>query len=249
MQLSSPNDPLPDITVIEYFFDNDPGLGNGTALNFTPANIAEIITNLDVSTLDIGLHRLYVRAQNEDGIWGIVQSKPVLIQIIGPGDPFPNIVSVEYFISTEPGIGNGTPLSFTPDTLVTINTNIPLNSYELGEYVLYVRALDENGVWGIPQHHEFTVAEMITAPQNLSLISNGSTVTITWDSASGANSYRVYSSDNPYTGFVLDETGVFNGTSWSATNVNEKRFYYVTAHSDSPSVLRKAKKKKISSRK
>jgi PKD repeat protein len=249
VQLSGPNDPLPDIVDVEYFFDTDPGLGSGINFSFTPADIVEIITNLDVSSLDMGLHRLYVRAQNESGIWGIVQSKPVLVQITGPNDPLPNIVSVEYFIDTEPGIGSGTSLSFTPDTLVTIDTNIPLDSYELGDYVFYVRALDENGIWGIPQYHEFTIGEMLTIPQNVTLISDGSTVTILWDSVVGANSYRIYSSTDPYSGFELDETGVFNETSWTTPNVNEKRFYYVTAHSDPPDAMSSKSKKNIINRK
>lgn len=191
---------------------------------------------------------MYVRAKDENGVWGIVQSKPVLVQMTGPNDPLPNIVGVEYFIDTEPGIGNGTPFTFTPDTLVTIDTNIPLDSYELGDYIFYVRALDENGIWGIPQYHEFTVAEMLAIPQNVTLISDGTTIIISWDEVPNANSYKIYSSNEPYSGFELDETGEFNGTSWTTSNVNEKRFYYVTAHSDPPVATSRKSKKNIINR-
>ena len=66
-------------------------------------------------------------------------------------------------------------------------------------------------------------------PENVVVSINGSNVEITWDAVSGATSYKVYSSDNPLTGFVEDTTGTFNNTSWSAPVPGSKKFYYVTA--------------------
>ena len=149
--------PLPKIMDIEYFFDDDPDYGSGLNLNFTWDNDVDLSTNIDLSNLSTGLHRLYVRARDENGNWGIVQSKLVLIQKTGSDTPLPNITGVEYFFDQDPGFGNGANLAFRPDVTVEIGTNLPLYSLALGDHSLYVRAQDENGLWGIAQFSEFSV--------------------------------------------------------------------------------------------
>ena len=67
------------------------------------------------------------------------------------------------------------------------------------------------------------------APSNVTISVNGSQIIINWDAVDGANSYKVYSSDDPESGFELDTSGTFNGASWSTSVINEKKFYYVTA--------------------
>ncbi|MBK8685500.1 MAG: hypothetical protein IPN26_11150 [Bacteroidetes bacterium] len=61
-----------NIVKIEYFFDNDPGFGNGTSAPITPgSNIANLNINADVSALPSGIHQLYVRCQDANGQWSI----------------------------------------------------------------------------------------------------------------------------------------------------------------------------------
>jgi hypothetical protein len=69
----------------------------------------------------------------------------------------------------------------------------------------------------------------IDIPQNVHISYQGNEIVIFWDVVSGANSYKIYSSNNPYNGFEEDLTGNYNGTSWSTSVTNEKRFYYVIA--------------------
>ena len=66
-------------------------------------------------------------------------------------------------------------------------------------------------------------------PANVTAIVAQDSVQISWDAVSGATSYKVYSSDNPYSGFALDETGTFDGESWTAAISNTKKFFYVIA--------------------
>nr|MBC8526632.1 hypothetical protein [Candidatus Cloacimonadota bacterium] len=54
-------------------------------------------------------------------------------------------------------------------------------------------------------------------------------VHLSWDAVSGATSYTVYSSNDPYTGFIEDVSGTYVDESWSAPVPIEKKFYYVTA--------------------
>ena len=54
-------------------------------------------------------------------------------------------------------------------------------------------------------------------------------LTLTWETVTGATSYRVYSSEEPDSGFSEDSTGVFNDTTWTAPIPEDRMFYYVTA--------------------
>ena len=66
-------------------------------------------------------------------------------------------------------------------------------------------------------------------PQNVTIEIIGTDIHLSWDAVTGANSYKVYSSEDPYTGFIEDTSGTFAGESWSTSIINEKKFYYVIA--------------------
>jgi hypothetical protein len=72
----------------------------------------------------------------------------------------------------------------------------------------------------------------VDAPQNVAISITGSNVEISWGAVGYANSYKVFSSDNPYSGFLEDTSGTFTGESWSAPAPTGKMFYYVTASTD-----------------
>ena len=72
----------------------------------------------------------------------------------------------------------------------------------------------------------------ITPPENVLLEIINSDVHISWDEVTGVTSYKVYSSDDPYAGFLEDTTGVFDAESWSTAIVNEKKFYHVVASTE-----------------
>ncbi len=79
----------------------------------------------------------------------------------------------------------------------------------------------------------FYYEQAIIAPDSpviaSAVIQEGS-VLIDWGEVSGANSYNVYSAEKPEGPFILDETGTFDGTSWSApVPTDVRKFYRVTA--------------------
>lgn len=69
----------------------------------------------------------------------------------------------------------------------------------------------------------------LEAPQNMTISILSNEVTISWDSVPGATSYIVYSSNNPYSGFLEDTSGTFTNETWCAPTPVEQKFYYVTA--------------------
>ncbi|MCD4760776.1 right-handed parallel beta-helix repeat-containing protein [bacterium] len=69
-------------------------------------------------------------------------------------------------------------------------------------------------------------------PRNVTIEISAGEVTLSWDAVAGANSYKVYSSEDPYTGFVEDSSGSFDEESWSAPIGDEKKFYHVIASTE-----------------
>jgi len=97
----------------------------------------------------------------------------------------------------------------------------------------YVRAYATNAVGtSYGNEVEFTTSTVAPPdpPTNLTIEIVGNDVVLTWDEVTGANSYKIYSSDDPYESHenwnYKDEV---TGTTWSETIPEEKKFYYVTA--------------------
>ena len=75
---------------------------------------------------------------------------------------------------------------------------------------------------------EFSVGiYVLNNPQNIVTAINGTNLELSWDVVTGATSYVVYSSDDPY-GIFEEATGTFDGLSWSQPYTS-KMFYYVVA--------------------
>lgn len=66
-------------------------------------------------------------------------------------------------------------------------------------------------------------------PTNLVITHDGTNVLLNWDAVSGANSYKIYTCDDPYGLFIQDTTGTFpTSTSWTKVEPSSKMFYQVT---------------------
>ena len=69
----------------------------------------------------------------------------------------------------------------------------------------------------------------ILPPEDVTIIVENDSTKISWSAVSGATSYKVYSSSDPYDSFTEDTSGDLTGTTWSAPVATEKKFYYVIA--------------------
>ncbi|MEI9957114.1 MAG: hypothetical protein WDM90_12610 [Ferruginibacter sp.] len=103
----------------EYYFDTDPGFGNGTdmAVSGTVA--------IDVSTLISGVHYLYIRTKDAAGNWGLTNVKSfyklsTITTIPSNATPAP-IVKAEYYLDTDPGFGNGHDIAVTTGNDITLS--------------------------------------------------------------------------------------------------------------------------------
>jgi len=76
----------------------------------------------------------------------------------------------------------------------------------------------------------------LEAPTNIQTSVLGSDLVITWSAVSGATSYNVYSSNEPYGTFALDTAGTLSGVQYTVPASVSKKFYYIKA-SDSKSTV------------
>ena len=69
-------------------------------------------------------------------------------------------------------------------------------------------------------------------PSNIIFFVDSDSVHLGWDLVSGAIFYNVYSSENPDTGFIENENGIFDALSWSAPISTDNEYYYVKARNN-----------------
>lgn len=138
-----------NLNKIEYFFDTDPGFGNGADVPFTPGeHISNLSFAIDITSLTPGFHNLFIRTRNDQGIWSLTSQKSFL-KISAETGTY-HITSIEYFFDTDPGLGMGTSIPFTPSAQVEVNNYvIDLTSLAPGFHKLFVRAKNQAGTWSL----------------------------------------------------------------------------------------------------
>lgn len=138
------------IEEIEYFFDSDPGYGNGNAITITPDTTIDIMHVLDLSSLPPGMHTLMLRARGSSGFWSLVNSSPFMLF---QGDTsFARIVEAEYFYDQDPGYGNGTAIPL--DSLTSVDTTLVLSTTGLSQdtHRVFIRVRDNMNRWSLIQN-------------------------------------------------------------------------------------------------
>ncbi len=137
-----------NISDIEYFFDSDPGVGNATNVNVTnTANLNEIV-NVPISSLSSGIHILHMRSKNEANKWSLYGRQSFYIANFS--SVLNNtITKAEYFIDTDPGVGNATNLNITSSSILETSFAIPLNSVPTGIHILHIRVKNNLNIWGL----------------------------------------------------------------------------------------------------
>ena len=147
------------ISAAEYFFDdNDNGLGQNTALSLSLDNGVATASGSNLATdgLGQGLHIVYTRMYADNHGWGAPRGYPFLIT----GSSNSNtITAAEYFLDTDPGIGNGTALTLGgSETEVSVNQDFDLSDASPGLHALFVRFYSPEAGWG-PKTSAFFLVE------------------------------------------------------------------------------------------
>lgn len=144
------------VTNAEYFFDSDPGFGNGTPITITPAD-SIIINNLPISTsgLALGYHCLYMRVKDSVGSWSFHKSIRYYIYDSSPITPINDsvyLVQAEYFVDATPSPGNGTLINLPHQD--TVNYLSPFVGFPVDTncHSISLMVKDNLGNWSHPKY-------------------------------------------------------------------------------------------------
>ncbi len=150
----------------EYFFNNDPGVGNGMYVAITPTDNYEASINIPTASVGVGYHRLCIRFKDSEDAWSTVQARPFIN--LGGNAVNQSISAVEVFFDDDPGLGQGTvvPVTATANLNTTVNIIPPADM--TGLHQICVRTKNAAGLWSTVQSKNI-----------INLDGNSSTQTIT----------------------------------------------------------------------
>ncbi|MBN8577586.1 MAG: T9SS type A sorting domain-containing protein [Cytophagales bacterium] len=192
-----------NINRVEYFLDTDPGYGNGISVPFTAGtSLTDLTFNVPLTAVTDGLHTLYVRVRDSNNKWSLVQNR-TLVKIPAA----PNIVQVEYFVDTDPGLGNGISVPFTPAPVVTdLNFSVNVSALSNGNHKLYVRVKNALGRWSTTLNQDFSVCNLTAPVANAATNVTTTGFTANWNAVAGATSYEVQASGDDFVNFSTATT-------------------------------------------
>jgi len=148
----------------EYFFDTDPGVGNGAALTFAPGSTVNFTSSISTASLSSGFHQLAIRVKETGGVWSAFEGRGFYISTTTADSP--NIVGAEYFFDADPGNGNGIPIAVTAGASVTFTVSLP-TSLSAGFHFLAIRTKGANGKWGVFEARGFYVTGSTSDSPNI----------------------------------------------------------------------------------
>jgi len=154
-----------NITEIEYYFDTEPSIGNGTSLSLTSGNTLNETYNFDISSLNTGFHFIYLRAKNDLNIWGLYDKKVFYIS-----EPYnattTSIVSAEYYFDSDPGVGSATEIVLPSSTNNQYTFDITTSNLTNGEHLLFIRVKNNLNIWSLYDVVVFTVDSSLSITDN-----------------------------------------------------------------------------------
>jgi Putative metal-binding motif/Secretion system C-terminal sorting domain/IPT/TIG domain len=155
----------------EYFIDTDPGVGMGNFIAIPSAASVEMPISIGLNNVSAGAHKLGWRVKNNLGKWSHYESRLFYVFPIVTNTSS-NLIAGEWFLDTDPGVGNGTSFLLSAST-ANVDQNLPivLNNVTEGAHKLCVRMKNQAGKWS---HYEsrlfyvFPIQNNIAEPQIVS---------------------------------------------------------------------------------
>jgi ribosomal protein L7Ae-like RNA K-turn-binding protein len=156
---------LPNVAALEYYVGNtDPGSGNGTNITIPTGltNVTATNTTITFPATPDGTQTLYLRSRDVLGRWSIVNYRNFVAGFNNYPTPpaLPNVLNLEAYVgNTDPGFGNGTPISIPTGVTDATVSNVTFNFPALtnGSQFLYVRSRDVIGRWSQTNYKLFSV--------------------------------------------------------------------------------------------
>jgi hypothetical protein len=167
----------------EYFIDTDPGEGSGTPIVATYGE-DEVSVDFDLIPSPSKNSVIYVRFQSSNSLW----SPPQAFRL---GSSFPNpnstVMEAEYFVNTDPGVGNGTPVSVDAEG----DLGFSLPNLLRGDAV-YIRTRDSSQRWSPPRPLEYRFGKILSGEMYVKFKSGGASDVVTMTVEEDESPYSVF---------------------------------------------------------
>ncbi|MEM1138178.1 MAG: hypothetical protein AAGI07_20285, partial [Bacteroidota bacterium] len=145
------------ITLAEYFIDEDPGVGNGIPIGLNIADdTVEAALTINTELLSTGEHLLVIRVKDDNGNWSLSNYSRFYVEENYTIPVSQNLNNLEFFIDNDPGIGNGTTLVVSEDSsYLNLNGIINTTGLSAGNHKLAFRTRDAEGNWSLSNYSQF----------------------------------------------------------------------------------------------
>jgi hypothetical protein len=165
ISLSATN--VSNIAAAEFFIDNDPGVGNGTAITPSPSGAtATFVASIPTISLASGFHFVAIRTKDVNGKWSLFENRGFFIS--SSTTNVSNIAAAEFFIDIDTGVGNGTAITPSPSgATATFLATIPTTSLTSGFHFVAIRTKDATGKWGLFENRGFYISSATTNVSNI----------------------------------------------------------------------------------
>jgi hypothetical protein len=145
---------ISELKRLEYFFDVDPGFGNGQPLSI-PMNVTvsgALSFNVGVSSLSEGIHQMFVRGIDAHGNWSQLSSTLVFKQSALHGAA---IDKVEYFFDVDPGFDEGVEIPVSSGDIQVLNPQLSTLTLSDGAHVVGWRVRNNLKHWSMTHYSLF----------------------------------------------------------------------------------------------
>jgi len=180
---------------------------------------------LGTDTLPAGMHKLALDFRDQRGLTtGNLDGYFYLFEPRTPAAPL-WLTAAEYFINSDPGLGNGIPL--TPDDGFFDEHDEQftdsLNGLPVGLYIAGVRVRDNRGIWSETQLDTFLIAPLLT------IVSSGTDIILHWQPGDNGGA-TMHIERAPLTEGPFAEIGSTTNTTYTDIGIitsMDKAFYRV----------------------
>lgn len=142
-----PENPTPQVVGYEYFIDEDPGIGSANYVAISAG--ANVTSDVQISAealsdLSPGFHYFYVRTIDNLGKWSHTNRHPFEVTGFQNDDA---VVGLEYWITSDPGVGQATYVDLSDGSNISTNFAIPASELTQGMNLIGMRTINRDGNW------------------------------------------------------------------------------------------------------
>lgn len=152
------------IDSVEYFYDADPGAGNGNKYAVALSDSVTDSISFNFPGLTPGFHTLNFRVRDTNGVWSLYESHTFFLNDTNLTTQASfDSSSAEYFFDTEPGVDSATALLLAPGDSIMDTAWAATAGLTPGFHSLYLRVKDSNNIWSLYEGANFYLYDTLAS--------------------------------------------------------------------------------------